>query len=394
MARAALYLDHNATTAIRPEAQAAMLEALAAPANPSSVHAFGRAARARMQAARTQVAGLVGAEPGEVVFTSGGTEANNLALLQAPVSSVIVSALEHDSILAPAGWLAESGSLESGPLGSGRPVFTCPAMGDGRIDLAALADLLERAPRPALLALMAANNETGVIQPLAEAAALVRAAGGMMLVDAVQAAGKIPLDFARLGVEMMSLSAHKLGGPTGVGALVLRGDIALSGRQIGGGQELGRRAGTENLPGIAGFGAAAEAAKRDLAAYGAVAEIRDRLESLILAEAPETPIYGKSAARLPNTSCIGMPATGGMPGVEAELQVMAFDLDGIAVSAGSACSSGKMKPSHVLLAMGADAAAARQAIRISFGRDSRPEDAERAAEAWIKLWRRKRSRSI
>ena len=374
MARAALYLDHNATTAIRPEAQAALLETLAAPANPSSVHAFGRAARARMQAARAQVAALVGAEPAEVVFTSGGTEANNLALLQAPCSSVIVSALEHDSILAPAAMMAESG----------RPVFTCPALADGRIDLAALAGLLERAPKPALLALMAANNETGVIQPLAEAAALVRAAGGMMLVDAVQAAGKIPLDFARLGVEMLSLSAHKLGGPTGVGALILRGDMPLAARQKGGGQELGRRAGTENLPGIVAFGAAAAAAKRDLAAYGAIAAIRDRLESLILAEAPATPIYGSSVPRLPNTSCIGMP------GVEAELQVMAFDLDGIAVSAGSACSSGKMKPSHVLVAMGLDEAAARQAIRISFGRDNQPEDAERAAEAWIKLWRRKR----
>lgn len=387
MARAALYLDHNATTAIRPEAQAALLESLGTPANPSSVHGFGRAARARMQAARGQVAALVGAEPAEVVFTSGGTEANNLALLQVPSASVIVSALEHDSVLAPAAALAESG----------RPVFTCPALPDGRIDLAALAILLEQAPRPALLALMAANNETGVIQPLAEAVALVRAVGGMVLVDAVQAAGKIPLDFARLGVEMLSLSAHKLGGPTGVGALILRGDMPLTGRQKGGGQELGRRAGTENLPGIVAFGAAANAARFDLAAYaagldltayGAVAEIRDRLESLILAEAPDTPIYGKSAPRLPNTSCIGMP------GVEAELQVMAFDLEGIAVSAGSACSSGKMKPSHVLLAMGLDEAAARQAIRISFGRDSKPEDAERAAAAWLKLWRRKHPRTI
>lgn len=378
MARAALYLDHNATTAIRPEAQAGLLEALAAPANPSSVHAFGRAARARMQAARGQVAALVGAEPAEVVFTSGGTEANNLALLMAPCSSVIVSTVEHDSILAPAVALAESSAESS------RPVVSCPVLPDGRIDLAALAGLLQQAPRPALLALMAANNETGVIQPLPEAAALVRAAGGMMLVDGVQAAGKIPLNFARLGVEMLSLSAHKLGGPTGVGALILRGDIPLAARQKGGGQELGRRAGTENLPGIVAFGAAAEAAKRDLAAYAGIAAIRDRLESLILAEAPDTPIYGRSVPRLPNTACIGML------GVEAELQVMAFDLDGIAVSAGSACSSGKMKPSHVLLAMGLDEQAARQAIRISFGRDSQPEDADRAVEAWIKLWRRKR----
>lgn len=384
MARAALYLDHNATTAIRPEAQAAMLEALAAPANPSSVHAFGRAARARMQAARTQVAGLVGAEPGEVVFTSGGTEANNLALLQAPVSSVIVSALEHDSILAPAGWLAESGSLESGPLGSGRPVFTCPAMGDGRIDLAALADLLERAPRPALLALMAANNETGVIQPLAEAAALVRAAGGMMLVDAVQAAGKIPLDFARLGIEMMSLSAHKLGGPTGVGALVLRGDIALSGRQIGGGQELGRRAGTENLPGIAGFGVAAAAARSVNDRIANLRVLRDDLERGIRDIAPEAPIYGMEAPRLANTSCIGMP------GVKGETQVMAFDLAGFAVSAGSACSSGKVTASAVLGAMGAAPAAAGEAIRVSLGPGNEAADVARFVAAWRDMYERAR----
>jgi cysteine desulfurase len=370
--RTAIYLDHNATAPLRPEAREAMLTALSEPGNPSSVHAFGRRARARAEAARTQVADLIGAEPAEILFTSGGTEANNLALAATTANSLIASALEHDSVLAPA------------RVGSNQPVFILPALPNGLVDLAALERLLAEAPKPALLALMAANNETGAIQPLAEAAALVRAAGGFLFVDAVQAAGKLAVNFAALNPDMMSLSAHKLGGPTGIGALVLRGDLPFSAGQKGGGQELGRRAGTENLAGIAGFGAAAAAARRDLSRMAEIAALRDGFEAAIRAAVPEAMIHAGSVARLPNTSCIGMP------GVAAELQVMAFDLAGIAVSAGAACSSGKVRPSHVLTAMGLDEAAAREAVRFSFGWNSEAGDAERAAEAWIALYRRKR----
>lgn len=376
MSRSPLYLDYNATAPLRPEAREAMLAALAEPGNPSSIHAFGRRARSRMEAARAAVAALVGAEPAEILFTSGGTEANNLALAATPAASLIVSALEHDSVLAPARVGAEKLP--------GRPLYILPALPSGLIDLAALERLLAEAPRPALLALMLANNETGVVQPVAEAGELVRAAGGLLLVDAVQAAGKMALDFSRLQADMMSLSGHKLGGPAGSGALVLRGDLAIVAQQAGGGQELGRRAGTENLAGIAGFGAAAAAARRDLGRMADLAALRDAFEATIRAACQEVVVHGASAPRLPNTSCLGMP------GVAAELQVMAFDLAGIAVSAGAACSSGKMRPSHVLQAMGQSEAAAREAVRFSFGWTSQPEDADRAAQAWIALYRRKR----
>jgi cysteine desulfurase len=375
MPQAPLYLDYNATAPLRPEAREAMLAALAEPGNPSSIHAFGRRARAVKETARARVAALVGAEPAEILFTSGGTEANNLALARAPAASLIVSALEHDSVLAPAQTLARVG---------GKPVYILPALPSGLVDLAALERLLAEAPRPALVALMLANNETGAIQPVAEAQALVRAAGGLLLVDAIQAAGKLAVRFSGLQADMMSLSAHKLGGPTGIGALVLRGDLAIEALQLGGGQELGRRAGTENLSGIAGFGAAAEAAGRDIGHMATIAAWRDGFEAAIRAAAADAVIHAGGVARLPNTSCIGMP------GVAAELQVMAFDLAGLAVSAGSACSSGKMKPSHVLSAMGCSEAAAREAVRFSFGWNSAAEDASRAAEAWIALYRRKR----
>ncbi|WP_428246535.1 cysteine desulfurase family protein [Ferrovibrio sp.] len=371
MPQAPLYLDYNATAPLRPEAREAMLAALLEPGNPSSIHAFGRRARSVKEAARAQLAALVGAEPAEILFTSGGTEANNLALARAPAASLIVSALEHDSVLAPARV-------------GGRPVYFLPALPSGLVDLCALERLLAEAPKPALVALMLANNETGAIQPVAEAQALVRAAGGLLLVDAIQAAGKMAVNFSALQADMISLSAHKLGGPTGIGALVLRGDLAIEALQLGGGQELGRRAGTENLSGIAGFGAAAEAARRDLGQMATIAAWRDGFEAAIRAAAPDAVIHAGSVARLPNTSCIGMP------GVAAELQVMAFDLAGLAVSAGSACSSGKMKPSHVLSAMGCDEATAREAVRFSFGWNNAPGDAQRAAEAWIALYRRKR----
>ncbi|WP_300304380.1 cysteine desulfurase family protein [Ferrovibrio sp.] len=379
-----VYLDYNATAPLRPEAKAAVLEALAAPANPSSVHRFGRAARALASRARAQVAALVGAEPKRVVFTSGGTEANNLALRlairQGGAKSLVVAAIEHDSVLRPARLLAAE---------LGLPLREVPAGSDGIVPPAAMAAALDQAPRPALVALMLANNETGAIQPVAEVTRLAHAAGALVLTDAVQAAGKIPVDLAALGCDFLTLSAHKLGGPTGAGALVLRDDWTPAPLIAGGGQELGMRAGTENLSGIAGFGAAAEAARLALPMEAPrLATLRDRLQGLMLAACPKAAIYGAVvhggvAARLPNTLCIGLP------GLPAETQVMALDLAGVAVSAGSACSSGKVTPSHVLTAMGLPEQAAREALRFSLGWATTPEDIERAAAAWIALADRK-----
>lgn len=387
---APVYLDYNATAPLRPEAKAAILEALAAPANPSSVHRFGRAARALASRARAQVAALVGAEPKRVVFTSGGTEANNLAfrlaIRQGGVKSLVVSAIEHDSVLRPARLLAAE---------LGLVLREVPAGPDGIVPAEAIATALAEVPRPALVALMLANNETGAIQPVAEATRLAHEAGALVLCDAVQAAGKIPVDLAALGCDFLSLSGHKLGGPTGVGALVLRDDWTPAPLLAGGGQELGMRAGTENLSGIAGFGAAAEAARLALPREGPrLAALRDRLQGLMLAVCPRAAVHGAAvhgaqvhgggavnggAARLPNTLCIGLPD------LPAETQVMALDLAGVAVSAGSACSSGKVTPSHVLTAMGLPEASAREALRFSLGWASTPEDVERAAAAWSAL---------
>lgn len=372
------YLDYNATAPLRPEARAALLAALEAPANPSSVHRFGRAARGIADTARGQVAELVGAEARRVVFTSGGTEANNLALRLAiegaGVKSLVITGIEHDSVLRPARH-------------SGLPTYEVVAGTDGVVSVAAIEATLGAArsahPGPVLVAVMLANNETGAIQPVAEAARLAHASGSLLLCDAIQAAGKIQVNLSQLDADFLTLSAHKLGGPTGVGALVTRDDWTPAPILRGGGQEKGMRAGTENLPGIAGFGAAAAAAQYGLYGMKSVLALRDRLQAGLLAACPEAPVYGGSV-RLPNTLCIGMP------GVPAETQVMALDLAGVAVSAGSACSSGKVTPSHVLTAMGLPEQAAREAIRFSLGWASSPSDVEHAIEAWSRLWRRKR----
>ncbi len=357
------YLDYNATAPIRPSAAAAVSEALQLGGNPSSVHAFGRAARARLEDARDSVAALAGARPEHLVFTSGGTEANNLALTWALGGRVLVSAGEHSSI------------LEAAPQAE-----SVPLKADGQVDLAALEELLAEAPRPSLVSLMLANNETGVIQPLAEAARLARAAGVPVHCDAVQAAGKVALEIADLGVQLLSLSAHKIGGPAGVGALVVAEDLSLEPLLRGGGQERRRRAGTENLPGIAGFAAAAREAAGQLCEFGQLARLRDRIEAEAKAIAPEVRIFGNAAPRLANTSCLAMP------GVRAETQVMALDLAGVAVSAGAACSSGKVAPSHVLQAMGVEDALADGAIRVSLGWASVPEDVDRFLAAWAELY--------
>jgi len=352
MSVAYTYLDHNATSPIRPAALDAVVEALQTGGNPSSVHKSGRAARSRIDRARRQVAALVGALPAEIVFTSGGTEANNMALRGTDRKRVLVSAIEHESV------------LKAVP-----DAERIPVDGNGVVDLASLDRML--AGEPALVSVMAANNETGVIQPIAEVVQLARAAGALVHCDAVQAAGKVPVDLHGLGVDYLSLSAHKLGGPTGVGALVVRSGAPFATNRVGGGQESWRRAGTENVAGIAGFGAAAEASLGGLD----TAALRDRLEASLPGK-----VYGAGAPRLPNTTCISMP------GVKAETQVMALDLAGVAVSAGSACSSGKVTRSAVLTAMGVGPADAETAIRISCGWNTVLEDIDRLIAAWQRLY--------
>lgn len=332
------YLDYNATAPARPEAVAAMTEALALPANASSVHSFGRRARRLLEQARSRLADQVGVASERVVFTSGGTEANHLALLGLP-GPRLVSAIEHASVLE-----VDPGAL-SVPVGT-----------DGRLDLAALAGLARRY-RPNLVSVMLANNETGVLQPVREAADIVHAEGALLHCDAVQGLGKLPLRLDELGADLLSVSAHKIGGPPGVGALILRPGLDPAAIQRGGGQELRRRAGTENLAGIAGFAAALDGETDGVR----VRALRDRLEEGIRAIRPDAVIVGEESERLPNTSCVIVP------GLAAETQLMAFDLAGIAVSSGAACSSGKVGPSHVLAAMGIPVGLARCAIRVSLG---------------------------
>lgn len=367
--RQPVYLDYNATAPVRPEVSAAVTEALAAVGNPSSVHGFGRSARARLERARTQVAALVGARASQVVFTSGGTEANSLALTGAGRERFLASAVEHDSVL------------------MARPPEIVPVDGRGILDLAALEAILAAEDRPALLAVMLANNETGVIQPVAEAARIAHARGAIVHCDAVQAAGKIAVDWTGLGVDLLSFSAHKFGGPPGVGAMIVADHVVLAAARRGGGQERGRRAGTENLPGIVGFGVAAERAAAELPHMARLSALRDELERRALALKPSAVVAGRDAPRLPNTSCLATPGFG------SELQVMALDLAGVAVSAGSACSSGKVQRSHVLRAMGFDDLAG-SAIRISLGWQSAPEDVDRFIEAWGELVTRPRAAAL
>ena len=362
-----VYMDHNATTAVRPEARDAVALALALTGNPSSVHGSGRTARRLVEDARDAVAALVGAEPAWVVFTSGGTEANNLALRVLPKRApILCSAVEHASVL----------SVMDG-------IVEIPVDGDGVVDLGALEALLAGEDTPALVSVMLANNETGVLQPVADVAALAHEHGALIHCDAVQAAGKMAIDFRTLGCDLMSLSAHKIGGPSGVGALVVtsgvEGDLALIPMLRGGGQERGRRAGTENVPGIAGFGAAARAAREGLADFARLGRWRERIENRLRQHAGSR-VYGFGAPRLANTSCLTMP------GVEAETQVIQLDLAGVAVSAGAACSSGKVEPSRVLAAMGVDANEAATAIRVSLGWNTTEDDADKFVEAWIQVY--------
>ena len=368
-----VYLDHCATSPLRPEARAAMTAAFDVAGNPSSVHADGRAARALLEEARARVASLAGAAPQAVTFTSGGTEANVLAVRSAVAAGarrLLVSAIEHDCVREAA-------------LATGVETLEVPVLASGTIDLDALQALLDAWPAdggPVFLALMAANNETGVIQPVQEAGERVRAAGGWLHVDAVQAAGRIPVGLEALGADSLALSAHKLGGPQGVGALVAGPRSRITRDMPGGGQEHGRRAGTQNLVGAVGFGAAAAAAS---AASAAAATPRDLAEAA-LARAGAI-VVGADAPRLADVLCIAAP------GLSAEVQLMGLDLAGVRASAGAACSSGKVRPSRVLEAMGLTDIAAC-AIRLSGGWSTRPEDWGAAADAWIELKSRRAGR--
>ena len=363
------YLDYNATAPLRPEAREALLAALDI-GNPSSVHEEGRKARALVEAARADVAALVSAPAETVIFTSGGTEACNLALglRQAPAGEIkrlLVSAIEHSAVLAA----AEESVL---------PVELLPVTADGVVDMAAL-DAALQDETPALVCVMLANNETGTIQPIAEIAAKTRAHGSLLFCDAVQAAGKMPIDIFALGVDVLSLSGHKLGGPMGIGALVTRPAVVVPPQLLGGGQELGRRAGSENISGIAAFAAAAKAAMRDLDDFANLADLRDDMEVALLAVQPQTEIFGKHADRLANTSCFALG------GLNSETLVMALDLAGVSVSAGSACSSGKVSRSHVLAAMQAETHISRGVLRVSLGWQSNREDTEKLVDEWSKL---------
>lgn len=370
------YLDYNATAPLRPEAAEAFARALSLTGNPSSVHAEGRTARAAIEAARDQVAALVGASARDVIFTSGGTEACALALspgfrrLDDPRadSVLLAGAAEHVCV------------LEGHRFPRDR-VRVAAVDGDGRLDLGSLETLLDEAREArAVLALQVANNETGAIQPLAEAAALVRLRGGLVFADAVQAAGRIPCDIRALGADALALSAHKLGGPKGVGALVLASDVyAVEGLVRGGGQERGRRAGTENVAGIVAFGAAAEAARRDLTADAArMKTMRDAIEAHVRRLSPDAVVFSAGCERLPNTVSFAFA------GLKAETALIAFDLAGVAVSSGSACSSGKVRRSHVLSAMGIEPSLAEGAIRVSVGQQTTENDVIRFAAAYEK----------
>jgi cysteine desulfurase len=359
------YLDWNATAPLRPEAAAAMNAAMTRCGNPSSVHRWGRAARQEVEHARAAVAGLIGAASDGVVFTSGGTEANYLALVGSGRKHLLVSAVEHSSVL----HVAPSAEI-------------IPVDGHGIVDVGALERQLAADPRPALVSVMFANNETGVIQPVAEIAAVAHRHGALFHCDAVQGAGKLPVAAAETGADLVSLSAHKLGGPPGIGALVVTAGADLAPTIRGGGQERGRRAGTENLPGIAGFAAAAKAAAAGLAEYDRVRQLRDALEAAALAAMPEALVIGTEVPRLPNTTALAMP------GRKAETQVIGLDLDGVMVSAGAACSSGKVGPSHVLAAMGMAPEIATSTIRVSLGWITTEDDIAHFLDAWTAMARR------
>ena len=371
-----IYLDHNATSPLRPEALAAMTRAGTLGGNPSSVHAGGRGARAMVEEAREAVARLAGARPQDVVFTSGGTEANALALYgavygsleaEARITRIFISAIEHPCVRANAKAIEERVA--------GVRVAEIPVTPDGVVDVEALRVMLREGKGRTLVCVMAVNNETGVIQPLDEIAKHVRAAGALLHVDAVQASGKTPLGF---DADYVAISAHKIGGLKGAGALIVKEGAPLAPLIAGGGQERGKRGGTENVTGIASFGAAAKVAG-SLEDIPRQTALRDRLESEIKRRWPDTVVFGAKVPRVGNTSNFAIP------GLAAETALMALDLEGVCVSSGAACSSGKVHASHALTAMGVSDDLAHCALRISFGWSSRDADVDAALAAFDKL---------
>jgi cysteine desulfurase len=386
-----VYLDHNATAPLRPVARLAVEGALAGPGNGSSVHGEGRAARAAIEAARERVAGLFGADPKTVTFTSGATEAIATALspdveidgVRTHFDALLVSAVEHPAVRAGGRFPAEK-------------IETIPVGRDGVVDVGALERQLARhhaAGHRPYVSVMVANNETGVLQPIPEIAERVHAAGGILHSDAVQVAGRLPFDLAASGADLICVSSHKLGGPQGAGALIARTEaIRVPPLLRGGGQERGRRAGTENVAAIAGFGAAAEEARAVLGTEATrLAKLRDAVEAGIRAIAPEAIILSDDAARLPNTVCFAVP------GIAAETAVIAFDLEGVALSAGAACSSGKVGPSETLAAMAVGPQVAKGAMRVSLGWSTSENDISRFLDVWkrvyLNLGQRRRERA-
>lgn len=363
------YLDHNATSPLRPEVLSTMQELLGFPGNASSIHKAGREARKRIEDARAQIIKLVNAGPRDiVVFTSGATEANNLALRVTNIERVIASAIEHPSV------------LQAAPHAQ-----IIPALPTGIIDLAALNKMLEGNTQQTLISVMMVNNETGVIQPVDEVVKIARKYGALVHTDAVQAAGRVPVDIQALGVDFLTLSAHKMGGPQGVGCLVIANCLNVAPLILGGNQEKNLRAGTENLAGIAGFGKAAELV--DIEKYHKLGVLRDRLEKDLLALAPNLKIFGFDAPRVHNTSMFALP------GASSETQLIALDLAGICVSNGSACSSGTVKISHVLKAMGATDAEAGSSLRVSLGWNTTEKDIDYFLAKWSEMYNRVKSRT-
>lgn len=382
MTKTPIYCDYNAGAPVRAEAAVAMARALGMAGNPSSVHGAGRRVRAAIEDAREKIAAGVGASADNVVFTSGATEALHLVLDAfdvaqrkdpimdeegfveefPPPPSLIVSAVEHDAVFEHA---------------KHREMLRAPVQSDGMLDLDVLEGIVREAPKPALVVVQLANNETGVIQPIARIATVCREHGAMLLVDAAQAFGRVPVNIADLDATYLVVSSHKLGGPQGVGALILAPGAPYVTTRFGGGQERGRRPGTENAPAIVGFGVAVEWALRELDAEGRrLAALRDRLEAGLPRDAI---VFGSGASRLPNTCNFALP------GITAETAVIAMDLEGVAISSGAACSSGKVRSSRVLAAMGVSPELAKAALRVSFGHESKESDVDEALHALNKI---------
>ncbi len=360
-----IYLDYNATARIRPEVIETMAETMASVGNASSVHGAGRDARKTVETARKQVADLTGATPDQVIFTSGGTEADNQAMAGTDPERTLVCAIEHPAV------------LDASPTAMRFPVDA-----SGVADLAALDRLLSETPEPQLVALMLANNETGVLQPVREAAKIVHKYGARLHCDAVQAVAKIPVDFQALGTDTMAMTGHKFGGPQGIGALIVRDRDTVDCLMRGGGQENGLRGGTESVALIAALGTAAGIALDHMVEYDRLETLRDQMEARLIQITPGMQIFGSDAPRLPNTSKLMMP------GVSSETQVMSFDLAGIEVSAGSACSAGRIEPPYVLTAMGVPDSDALCALRISLGWGTTEADIDRLVAEWSAIYDR------